>query len=93
MTISKFELAKTKRYFYISSYRTTIKLLLISVALNFILLGLITYIHFNQPSASYYGTNGITNPVLLKSMNQPNYGAKALLEEVAADVQINTSLE
>jgi hypothetical protein len=93
MSILRFELAKTERYFYVSSYRKTIRVLLVSIIFNFLLLTLISYIHFNQPRASYYGTNGRMSPVLLSPINQPNTGAQALLaDDVATDGQPVTNL-
>ena len=93
MGILRFENAKTKRYFYVSSYRNTIRLLLMSIIFNFVLLTLISYIHFNQPQASYYGTNGIISPILLGPMNQPNSSPDAILaEDVNTDSQPVTNL-
>jgi hypothetical protein len=81
MTINRFEEEKVNRYFYVFSYRKVIRVLLWSIGINLTLLGLISYVYFNQPNPVYYGTNGITNPIELTSLNKPNYSSKSLLSD------------
>lgn len=65
--------------FYIDTYRRGATALLVSVLLN-VFLGLALYhFYFNQPEPDFYATDGVTPPVPLTAMNQPNNSSDALL--------------
>jgi hypothetical protein len=81
MSSLKYERYKTQRYFYVSTYRKIILLMIYSVSLNVILFALGTYIFFNEQPPEYYGTNGATNPVQLSAMNTPNNSSIPLLPD------------
>ncbi len=89
----KFENKKNLRYFYVYNYRRVLKLLMFSLIGNVLLFVLISYVYFNESRPNYYGTNGATNPVLLKSMTTPNYSSQALLpDDIPADAKPVTNL-
>lgn len=53
--------------------------MLLSIALN-VFLGIVIYhVYFAQPEPDFYATDGITPPVLLTAMDQPNNSSAALL--------------
>ncbi|KTC85953.1 MULTISPECIES: type IVB secretion system protein IcmM/DotJ [Legionella] len=65
--------------FYVRTYRMGGRTLIISLIIN-ILLGLaIYYLYFHQPERDFYATSGITPPIQLKPMDEPNYSATPLL--------------
>lgn len=65
--------------FYIDTYRRGTTALLVSITLN-VFLGMAVYhSYFNQPEPDFYATDGVTPPVLLTSMDQPNNSSNALL--------------
>jgi len=70
---------KRSKSFYVNSYRKVITALLVLVLINCLLLLATIYFYFNQPPTKYYASNGITAPILLKPLGQPNYTNEALL--------------
>lgn len=65
--------------FYVRTYRMGGRALIASLVIN-ILLGLaIYYLYFHQPERDFYATSGITPPVQLTPMEEPNYSATPLL--------------
>lgn len=73
MAITRFEEAKHKRYFYVTSFRKIGRIIVISMALNVCIILVMAYIFFGQQSPEYYGTNGSSNPIKLNSMEHPNH--------------------
>lgn len=66
--------------FYVRTYRTGGTALIISLLIN-LLCGLgIYYIYFHEPIRDYYATSGVTPPVKLSPLNEPNYSSIPLLE-------------
>ena len=65
--------------FYIDTYRRGVNTLLVSIVLNVILGMAIYHVYFGQPEPDFYATNGVTEPVLLTAMDQPNNSSVALL--------------
>ncbi|MBA3536785.1 MAG: phosphoesterase [Tatlockia sp.] len=66
--------------FYIRTYRVAGRTLIISLLINFLLSLAIYYLYFHQPVRDFYATSGITPPVKLNPLEQPNYSATPLLE-------------
>lgn len=65
--------------FYVDTYRRALIVLLCSVSLS-ILLCLSIYIsYFGRPSNDFYATDGITPPIPLTAMSQPNASSVPLL--------------
>ena len=81
MAITRFEEAKNKRYFYVSSFRKLGQIIVLSMALNVVIIMAMAYIFFHQPSPKYYSTNGISYPIQLKSMGHPNHSSVAMLSD------------
>jgi len=65
--------------FYVDTYRRGITALLVSLILNAFLAMGIYYVYFGQPEPDYYATDGITPPVQLTAMDQPNDSPNPLL--------------
>ncbi len=93
MSSLKYERYRTQRYFYVSTYRKIILLMIFSVSFNVILFALGSYIFFNEQAPEYYGTNGATNPVQLSAINTPNYSSTPLLpDDIPVDEKPVTTL-
>jgi intracellular multiplication protein IcmM len=76
---------RNSKSFYIRTYRAAGKSLVISLFINFLLSLAIYYFYFHQPIRDYYSTSGITPPVKLKPLNEPNYSTTPLLETDPAE--------
>lgn len=87
MTSYKYDEIKSKRYFYVISYRMVLNALLFSAAGNVIFLSVASYLFYNRGAQAYYSTNGISNPEQLRPMSTRNYSSTPLL---ADDVQSDT---
>lgn len=70
---------KQSKYFYVIVYRKLLSVIIISIAFNVILCTAIMFTYFNRPIREYYATSGITPPIQLKGLQQPNYLSEALL--------------
>jgi intracellular multiplication protein IcmM len=75
-----YEKVNTQKGFYVRLYRSCVGFLLFSLLLNGLLLVGIFYEFSTRPEPDFYSTNGVTPPVILKAMLQPNYSSKALLK-------------
>jgi intracellular multiplication protein IcmM len=81
MSITRFEELKTRRYFYVSIFRKLGHWIILSLFLNVLLILGLAYIFFTQPPSTFYSTNGRSNPILLSSMEHPNYTSNPLLPD------------
>ena len=70
---------KQSKAFYIRTYRACIKAIGISLFLNLIMGLGIYYLYFHRPIRDFYSTSGITPPVKLTPLDEPNYSSKPLL--------------
>ncbi|ARG96823.1 type IVB secretion system protein IcmM/DotJ [Legionella micdadei] len=70
---------KRSKSFYIRTYRLGATSLLISLMLNLLLILGIYYLYFHEPERDYYATSGITPPVPLTPLDEPNYSSTPLL--------------
>ncbi len=78
--------------FYQDSYRRGVTALLVSILLNVCLAVGLYYAYFSLPERDFYATDGITPPLLLKALNEPNNSSKALLPNDQNDYDnINTA--
>jgi len=71
---------KLSKNFYVRTYRTTGNLLVISFSIMLCLIGLIMYNYMIIKPIDFYATNSQHHPILLHSMDHPNYSSQALLE-------------
>lgn len=69
---------QTKR-FYVGVYRKTSTALIVSCLLNLGLGVILYYMYFNQPDRNYYSTDGVTPPVPLTPLSEPNMTSVPLL--------------
>jgi intracellular multiplication protein IcmM len=76
-------------YFYINTYRRGIFVLIVSVILNVLLLMALYYRYFHQNAPDFYATDGVTPPVPLTAMEQPNNSSSALLADEQSDYDNN----
>lgn len=67
------------RYFYVKTYKRSLFALIFSIMLNLILGLLIVYVYWNRTAPTYYVSNGMTAPMILKALNAPNDSSSPLL--------------
>lgn len=79
MARENWDTIKRSKFFYVQTYRRTGSFLIISLAVNIVLILLVYYLYFNQPEPDFYATSGITPPILLKVLNEPNNTSVPLL--------------
>ena len=72
-------LIKHAKRFYVVTYRRAGSALLFSAFINLFLGYALYHVYFNQNMRDYYATSGVTPPVLLTSMDVPNYTSVALI--------------
>ncbi len=73
------------------TFRKTCNALIASITLSVLLSIGIHYVYFIQPDRNYYATSGVTPPVQLTDMDDPNYSAYPLLaDEQVADTTIKS---
>lgn len=80
MTTESYKNAPRQKNFYVHLFRRCVSFLLISLVINALFLVGIFYKYITRPEPDYYSTNGITAPVLLTALLQPNFTSKALLK-------------
>lgn len=79
MSRSAWTLIKNAKHFYVHTYRRAATFLIYSAALN-VLLGIgIYYVHMNQPVRNFYASDGVTPPVMLTPLDEPNNTSEPLL--------------
>ena len=70
---------KRSKFFYVRTYRAAGTLLIVSLALNLLMGLIIYYLYFHQPARDFYATSGITSPIKLNPMDEPNNSETPLL--------------
>lgn len=90
MSITRFEEAKSQRYFYVEIYRNLLGLVIFSMVLNILIVLIMAYIFFRQPGSTYYSTNGRTSPVQLEAISSANLSSRALLPDSESDISRKT---
>lgn len=70
---------KRSKSFYIRTYRMGGTLIIVSLVLNLLMSLAIYYLYFHQPIRDFYATSGVTAPVQLKPLDEPNKSATPLL--------------
>ncbi|KTC66537.1 Dot/Icm secretion system protein ImcM [Legionella adelaidensis] len=79
MSRGAWNLTKQSKRFYVQTYRRAGTSLVVSLLIN-LLLGLgIYYTYFHLPEPDFYSTDGITPPVQLTPMDEPNRSSVPLL--------------
>ena len=79
MSRETWNLIKNSKRFYVSGFRATGSVLILSMLINLSLGIAIYYTHFSQPDSDCYVTDGVNAPVQLTSMDEPNYTSVPLL--------------
>lgn len=80
MTRATWRTIIASRYFYIQTYRRLLYVLILSILLNLMLGFLIIYVYLNRAAPTYYASNGMTGPMILKPLQAPNNSSTPLLE-------------
>lgn len=65
--------------FYVMSFRKLITLSLCSMLLSLILIIDIVWVYYHQPARTYFASSGVTPPVQLSPLSEPNQSSVALL--------------
>lgn len=71
---------KQSKGFYIRTYRIATTMVGLSLLANLFFGLAIYYVHFHEPPTVFYATSGITPPIKLNPLNQPNYKSTPLLQ-------------
>lgn len=79
MSHETWTLIKKSKNFNVRMYRRGVLLVMISLVLSCIIAFLIFYVYLHQPERDYYATSGMTPPIKLNSMANPNASSQALL--------------
>lgn len=74
------DLIKKRSDFHVNLYRRELIVLLISLLLSTAMVVLIFYLYLNVPQRDFYATDGITPPIKLNPLMEPNNSPVALLE-------------
>lgn len=87
MSRETWSLVKSSKRFYVKTYRAVSTTLLISCFFNILLSIAIYYTYFDRPERDFYSTDGITPPVALTPLDEPNYTSTPLLASSPNTVQ------
>lgn len=79
MSRDAWTITKNQKNFNVHVYRRGLILLIISLCISVILGLLMFYYYVLQPERNYYASSGVTFPVQLKAMLEPNLSPDALL--------------
>lgn len=79
MTREAWNIIKQSKRFYVNTFRAISRAVVLSLAINVVLILAIGYVFLNKPEPDYYATYGETPPVPLAAMDSPNYTAIPLL--------------
>jgi intracellular multiplication protein IcmM len=79
MSRETWNLIKNSKRFYVSGFRATGSVLVLSMIMNLFLGLAVYYTYFNLPDNDCYVTDGVNAPVLLTPMDEPNYTSVPLL--------------
>ncbi len=80
---------KSSKRFYISAYRWSSSILLVSIAVSLCLGSWIFYVYVNEPEHDFYATDGVTAPIGLMPLDAPNKTSVPLLGNDLEDSQEN----
>ena len=79
MSRETWNLLRSSKRFYVRSFRWTGSVVIFSVLMNLLLGMAVYYVYFNQPEHDFYVTDGVTPPVSLTPMDEPNETSVPLL--------------
>ena len=79
MSRGSWDIIKRSKRFYIRTFRRTGSALIVSTAINVMLLVGIYFSYFDRPEHDYYSTDGVTPPILLTVMDEPNHTSVPML--------------
>ena len=72
-------LIQQSKRFYVRAFRNVGSALIFSTTCNLLLIGTIYYVYFSQTENAFYATDGVTPPIMLTPMSEPNQSAYPLL--------------
>jgi len=79
MSRGKWARIKQSKFFHVRFYRKLSSWLILSILLNVVLCFGVMYSYLTRPIRTYYATDGVTAPIMLNGMAQPNMSTQALL--------------
>jgi hypothetical protein len=79
MSRDSWKTIKDSKNFYVHTYRRAASFLVVSMGLNLLLGMSLYFMYFNKADPDFYATSGVTPPIELTPLDQPNYTAIALL--------------
>lgn len=79
MSKGSWDIIKRSKRFYIRTFRRTSSTLIVSTAINVALLIGIYYSYFSRPQPDFYATDGVTPPIFLTAMDEPNNTSMPML--------------
>ncbi len=85
MSREKWKLIKSKKGFYIHTYRRLESMLVVFLVLNLVLALCVMKVYFNRPDNQFYATNGVGAPEELTSMSEANMTSVPLLPDDPVD--------
>lgn len=79
MSREAWSLIKNNKNFNVHVYRRGLVVLIISLTLSCVLGLFLFYVYMRQPEPDYYATSGVTSPIKLLAITEPNNSPYALL--------------
>lgn len=79
MSRGTWDIIKRTKRFYVKNYRRAGSAVIVSIVMNVLLLMGIYYIYFSRPEHDFFATDGVTPPVSLIAMDQPNHTSTPML--------------
>lgn len=79
MSRERWAVIKNNKSFHVNIFRRGLVSLIISLGLSCILGILLFYVYLSRPERDFYATSGVTPPIKLTPMLNPNMSSQALL--------------
>lgn len=79
MSKGSWDIIKRSKRFYTRTFRRASRALIVSAAINVVLLIGIYYSYLSRPQPDFYATDGVTPPILLTTMDEPNNTSMPML--------------
>lgn len=80
MTRPSLEDIKSQKNFFRNLYRRSVIMLMIMNFLSYALFAACIFVWLTQAPSDYYSTSGVTNPIQLQPLDQPNRRSVPLLK-------------
>lgn len=78
--MNKLEEIKSRKNFYRNLFRRCVFLNMVLGVLGVVQAVLIFFLYISRPEPDYYSTSGVTAPIKLTGLSQPNNGPEPLLK-------------